>query len=207
MDRRIPLTICALLIMASIAAASYLEVGCGDCGFTCPAGPTPSVWCRHDDSSGTPVPVCSDCRLQCAKACGEATTCIETGAAAVPCTDCCNTQTCAGYGSYSELACFIPIGAQAEACACQNACIGTCNFNTSFCNMVMLIVIVAGIMATIMLVLLAIKWIISDDPQGRTDARRGIWYVVVGIIIIVSAAALVGAILNANVPCLMLPSI
>jgi hypothetical protein len=56
-------------------------------------------------------------------------------------------------------------------------------------------------MAAVMLLLLALKWIISDDPQGRTDARRGIWYVIVGIIIIVSAGALVSGILGANIPC------
>lgn len=210
MDRKITLTISALLILASVAAASYQTVGCGatGCGFAAPGGCNPTVSCRHDDpTSGPPTPVCSDCNLQCAKACGEATNCIEIGSAPMPCVDCCNTVTCAGYAAYNELACYIPLGARAEACACENACIGTCKFNTSFCNMIILIVIAAGIMGAIMLLLLALKWIISDDPQGRTDARRGIWYVIVGIIIIMSATALVGTILGSNIPCQILPSI
>lgn len=207
MDRKISLTISVLLIMISLAAASYLQVSCSKCtAFKAPGGCNPTVWCKHDDSKTPPEPVCSDCILQCAKTCGEATRCIET--VSTPpnwCETCCNTQTCQGYPAYNIALCYIPLGPFGESCACQNACIGTCRFNTNFCYMVLLIFIVGGMMAAIMLLLLALKWIISDDPQGRTDARRGIWYVIVGIIIIVSASALVGTILGVNIPCSVLP--
>jgi hypothetical protein len=207
MDKKLFLAACAILVMMSLAAASYLEVSCGVCGFTCPAGITPTVRCRHDDSVSPPTPVCGDCELQCAKACGEATTCIETGAAPMPCQTCCDSVTCSGYPAYDQILCYIPIGARAEACACENACMGTCKFNTNFCYMIILVCIVAGIMGAIMLLLLALKWITSDDPQGRTEARRGIWYVIVGIIVIISASALVGALLGSTIPCQILPQI
>ncbi len=41
-----------------------------------------------------------------------------------------------------------------------------------------------------MVALMGIKWIISEGPEAREDARRGVIYVVIGLILLMTAESL-----------------
>jgi len=54
-----------------------------------------------------------------------------------------------------------------------------------------LIVLVASVMAAGLLAFMGIKWLSSDNAQGRADAKKGVIYVLVGLLILLLAGRLV----------------
>ncbi len=51
--------------------------------------------------------------------------------------------------------------------------------------------IIAGLLASVMLVLQGLKWVMSDAPQERLDAKKGIMYVLIGLLVVYMAAIFV----------------
>ena len=60
--------------------------------------------------------------------------------------------------------------------------------------------LVAAALGTLMLAILGVKWIMSDNPQERDDAKKGIIYVIVGLLLVSIASTLVDEIYCANIP-------
>lgn len=56
---------------------------------------------------------------------------------------------------------------------------------------------VSAAVAVVMLVLHTLKWMTADDEQGRMDAKTGIIYVVVALLILMLAGALVSMLYSA----------
>jgi hypothetical protein len=146
---------------------------------------------------------CNDCKVACAQACGESTTCIATASAT--CEACCDSTTCGKgtYGAYDFWNCLLVpcYNSVQESCACKQACRGECEANTSFCNTIELLRLIAGIAAAIMLVIQALRYVMSDEPMDRQNAKEGIWYVLIGALLIMIASALVGYFFMEGLPC------
>ncbi len=49
---------------------------------------------------------------------------------------------------------------------------------------------VALALGYLMMVLMGIKWIIADSPNDRADAKKGMMYVVIGLLLVASACSL-----------------
>ncbi len=45
-------------------------------------------------------------------------------------------------------------------------------------------------LAWIMMVIMGVKWIIADSPNERAEAKKGMMYVVIGLLIVASACQL-----------------
>jgi hypothetical protein len=200
-----------LAFSAALAEASYQQFACGAPGpvdaphnFACGSGASPTIWCSYDDFNSRFIT--DDCAPKCAKGCGQLNSCHTV--AAQTCEQCCGTNSpqsrCdgKGYGAYSWGACFFPtsLGGK-EACSCQQSCIGTCEVNKDFCDVINLLKIVVGIAAAIIIAIHGVMWIKSEDAHGRDDARRGIWYVIVGVIVIAMAGTIVAFLLGKSLVC------
>jgi hypothetical protein len=57
-------------------------------------------------------------------------------------------------------------------------------------------------LAALMFAINGIKMMVSDSPMARADARRGIIYVVIGIIILVLSYAIVSFLLAGDLVCI-----
>lgn len=131
------------------------------------------------------TPLVGNCNYVCASKCGSLTDCVRTD-----CFDCCDKTTCSGYVDFKEKE------------VCSMSCLGTCTANTQFCDIIFILQSIGAGIAVIMLMINGIKWILlADDPSGRQDARRGIYYVLIGIAIMVTALALVNFILVGRLIC------
>jgi uncharacterized membrane protein len=49
---------------------------------------------------------------------------------------------------------------------------------------------VAFALAWLMMVLMGVKWIVADSPNERAEAKKGMIYIVIGLLIVVSARPL-----------------
>ena len=54
-----------------------------------------------------------------------------------------------------------------------------------------ILVKVGGSLGVLMLAVEGVKWIISDSPKGRDDARKAVIYIIIGLTLLVSADKLV----------------
>lgn len=50
---------------------------------------------------------------------------------------------------------------------------------------------VAAALGALMLAILGVKWIMSENPQEREDAKKGIIYVIIGLLLVTMAGTLV----------------
>ena len=73
--------------------------------------------------------------------------------------------------------------------------------NTQFCDVIFLLRIAAGIGSVILVALMGVKWMTSEDTQGRDEARKGIIYVIVGGLIVAVASYLVGYLYVGTIMC------
>jgi len=58
-------------------------------------------------------------------------------------------------------------------------------------QMAYMITTIGNACAIFMMVYLGIKWMVAEDPEGRENARRGIIYIVIGLILLRASAGLV----------------
>lgn len=150
--------------------------------FTCWDGATPTVRCAV--AKWVNYENLSDCWLQCATACGRRTLLSDD------CENCTKFDMCSIYLAGSTM----------EA-ACNNTCFGVCESNKQFCDVIMLLRYAAMFVGIIMLILHGFKWLVSEDAEGRKDAKRGIAYIMFGLIVIVAASALVELIFFQTIIC------
>ncbi|RLI89975.1 MAG: hypothetical protein DRO62_00390 [Candidatus Altiarchaeales archaeon] len=143
----------------------------------CGDGRTPTVMC---DTGPT-----GNCPVICAAECGSATGCITEY-----CKSCCAAGICKKYPDPSD-----------ELNACLSSCVGTCEVNAQFCEIILILQSVAVGMAALMLTINGFKWMTADDASGRTDAKRGVYYVFIGLALVIIAFALVNYLYIGKVTC------
>lgn len=83
----------------------------------------------------------------------------------------------------------------------MNSCEGTCDVNREFCVIILILESVAAGMAVLMLMVNGLKFITADDASGRTDAKRGVFYVFIGLALVLVAFALVNYLYIGEVVC------
>ncbi|RLI93245.1 MAG: hypothetical protein DRO89_00495 [Candidatus Altiarchaeales archaeon] len=140
--------------------------------YTCKDGATPTVRCSVALWEGHKN--LSDCILKCAAECGRRTLLHDD------CENCTISDMCSIYAF-----------TQTALEACNNTCYGVCESNRQFCDVIELLRYTAMFVGIIMLILHGFKWLVSEDMEGRTDAKRGMIYVMVGLALMVLASALV----------------
>jgi hypothetical protein len=150
--------------------ANYM--GLGD--YSCCNGDNP--WVRCAVAYWDAHPDLSDCILECATACGRRTS------LAADCENCTITGICS-CPRY-------PPGSNMQQ-ACEHTCFGVCSSNEQICEIIMLLRYGAMFAGVIMWILHGFKWMVSEDVEGRQDAKRGMVYVLIGLTFILVAAELV----------------
>ena len=80
--------------------------------------------------------------------------------------------------------------------ACINACESICGLNETIYGITEIIYYIAGIIAAIMFVIYGYKLITSTTPEERDDAKRGIIYVILALILIAIAGSLVNLLIG-----------
>jgi len=126
------------------------------------------------------------CPIKCAAECGKLTHCHSLDR--TQCRTCCSGEKCAGYGSL-------------ELSACIESCTNTCLVNGDFCSMLDILRMLALGAGIILFSINGIRWMIAEDDQGRVEARRGILWVLFGLIVIAVATSLVNYIMIGDLVC------
>jgi hypothetical protein len=138
-------------------------------------------------ASTKPTAYCDNtntCKVACAQGCGRETV------FGTKCDENCNTVTC-------NKAKYL----QDEKDNCKGACVSMCKVNEEMCNLLFIMEIAAALIAAIMLAINGLKWVMSESPEARDSARGGVYYVIVGIIVIMAALGLVSTILGVSLIC------
>lgn len=144
---------------------------------------TCTCWNGATVDVGTCFPLCS---YVCAQACGGLTNCAcdnETD-----CRNCCRVEACSIYTGV-------------ELDVCMDSCAGTCLVNDDFCQTIDLLRFIAIGIATVLFAVNGVRWIISEDDLGRMEARRGLLWIVFGLIVILVAFSLVNYIMVGSLAC------
>lgn len=176
---------CAGECYASIwetAHCVYSEFDCSSYDTDCSSQSRSNVMCSVLERDGKKDD--TDCFIECAASCGKATTYRDK------CEENCKTY-CKDYAGKGD----------AES-VCYRTCYGTCEANKEFCAAIILLRMYAMFAAVIMIMLQGYRWMVSDDVEGRIEARRSIAYILFGLIFIAAASFLVNLILNKNVICI-----
>jgi len=132
--------------------------------YNCTDGATPNVSCGS-------VP---ECKVRCAEACGRRTECGDE------CEDCCKREMCSK-ANYSR----------EEVEACTSTCEGTCKMRKSVCDIESILTNLAIWIAVAMFTFNAFQLLVSADPEGRDKAKKGIFYVLIGLILFFVTVSLV----------------
>jgi hypothetical protein len=51
--------------------------------------------------------------------------------------------------------------------------------------------IVAYALGWLMMIIMGVKWILADSPNERADAKKGMMYIIIGLLVVRSAAQLI----------------
>lgn len=68
---------------------------------------------------------------------------------------------------------------------CEGACQKTCGFKKNMSDIISLFYIASGIVAAIMLTINGMRLFSSENPARREEAKRGIWYILLALGIVV----------------------
>ncbi len=142
--------------------------------YNCLDGAAPEVRCSNT----------RNCKAECAEGCGRETLCSENGEG------CCLHSTCSKQ-SYN----------QEEHESCMEACTGMCEANEAMCNIISLLLVVSGFVAVVMLALNGVKWISAENAAARKDARDGVVYTILGVLVGLVALSLVAYLLGTTLTC------
>jgi len=192
MEPKIPILIIFLVVLVNTTVAEYQNFKCEDSPLECPGnfscvnGKIPVVWCDPDD--------CAGCMVRCAKECGDLTNCSFSGIygedVVSECSNCCQGTTCSKYMPDSK-----------EFEACRKACESKCEFYTEFCNIITLFQALSIGIGVVLVTLHGAQWIVTTDEMGRDSAKKGILYVIVGMLIIMSALGIINMLYFGEIIC------
>lgn len=184
----------SILLAVFVIAITLLNSGSADygqhtCQYNCKDTCTPIVNCNDP----TAIIESDSCKQECARACGFRTTGRSDK---VDCKSDCNTWCSivppASCGLLGTLSCET----QDE---CKKACTSTCEMNGQIYPLVEIVYGIAAGIAALMIILHGFKWLISEEPAERKEARERIIYTLYGVIIIIIAVALVNTIYSASI--------
>ncbi len=156
-----------LLVIGIFAAgffANAIEYKTAQC--TCKCG-TKTISAKGFGTSSDDAQ--KSCDEMCARNCGSATECPTDDVS--DCTKCCKEKVCGSFAGDAKA-------------ACQESCENTCGFRSILKGLTDLIYTAAGIIAAIMLVVHGLKFITSQDPDARRNAKNAILYVILALVII-----------------------
>ncbi len=173
-SRKVVLFAFLILVLLPGANAVYQSYVCAG-GDSCFDGQTPGVMCDPDGGN---------CPYICAAKCASLTSCSSS------CMTCCDASSCSMYAAGST-----------RYNACMDSCQGTCDANEQFCDVINILTGIGAGVAVFMLVLNGLKWMLAEDVSGRQDAKRGMLYIFVGLLIFVVAIQLVNFLMGGNVSC------
>ena len=114
------------------------------------------------------------CPELCGKKCAGFTDCKED------CTSCCSSY-CQDAGLPSE-----------GVAACEDSCEDACSFNSTTYGLIDMIRYIAIAVAAIVLAACGLKFLVSDDPESRREAKRCFLYLLFAITLLGIAQVLVG---------------
>ncbi len=170
---------CAIdCIQAENSRCSYTEFVCAGPHYRCANGKEPTVICSTT----------TDCKYMCAAECGRAAACTSD------CETCCE----------SGLACGrmfpIPYGKE-DRDVCMDACMGVCKANEQLCKVILIIQGILIASAVFVITLQGIKWMVSEDFEGRLDAKNGIVYVFIGLVLTLLSTSLASYFFTGSLVC------
>lgn len=84
----------------------------------------------------------------------------------------------------------------AMACACPGSGVPV---PTELTDLIVGLQTVAGALGALMIAIEGVRWIIADNPTERSEAKKGIIYVIVGLIVVLAAVGIVDALYCANI--------
>ncbi len=184
-----PSILLAVLVIAitlmNSGSAEYREYTCTNPPINCP-GCVPIINCD-------PTNDIDGCNRQCASTCGLRTS-LRSDQIASPdtCDTKCANNVCNGISGSCGLLCDLNK-------ECKNACKSTCELNGQIYSLVDIVYEIAAGIAALMIILHGFKWLISEEPAERKEARERIIYTLYGVIIIIIAVALVNTIYSASI--------
>jgi hypothetical protein len=176
---------CVLQDACAIACITEEDSHCQFGDFICD-GP----YYRCQVAAASPEVRCSttnDCRYQCAAECGKKTNCMKD------CETCCSTTTC--------LKIFPFTYEKAQLDVCMDACRGICRTNEQLCSIIQILQMIATAASTLLIMVHGFRWMTADDMEGIQDAKRGIVYVLMGLMLVVTATLLANYFLLGSLVC------
>jgi len=184
-DPRINNCSCILRDTCAIKCLQGRESRCLYGDFIC-AGP--HYRCANGDEPEVKCSTTKNCKYQCAAECGKRTTCTRD------CEVCCNSGANCGK--------LLPYPyTKEEFDVCMEACIGLCRANEELCNIIYILGGIAVAVSVFLIMVHGIRWMTADDFEGRQDAKRGIVYVFIGLILVMVAASLASYFFTGSLVC------
>ena len=116
---------------------------------------------------------------QCGAYCGGLADCGKSGES---CDSCCNDEYCNNAG----------LSGDEELEGCGNSCKSSCGSNRFVHDLIELFVALSLLIAALVLAGCGLKFITSDEPASRTQAKKCIAYVIAALILLGIAGAIVG---------------
>jgi len=136
---------------------------------------TCSCYGQTSEASGSSL---STAEYQCGSVCGGLTYCGKGGQ---DCDSCCSYY-CSGAG----------LDSQSGVMGCLNSCERSCGSNGFFYDLTELFIAITLVIAAVIFAACGLKFIISDEPDSRKQAKRCLIYVVAALILLGIAGAIVG---------------
>jgi len=169
---------CAIKCISGTPSSCYFgDFICDGPYYSCANGDTPEVRCSTT----------KNCKYQCAAKCGRKTTCTRD------CESCCRSITC-NKG--------VPFTYEPDNLAvCMDACMGLCRTHEELCNIIYILGGIAVAVSVFLIMVHGVRWMTADDFEGRQDAKRGIVYVFIGLILVMVAATLASYFFTGSLVC------
>jgi len=166
------LVVVGILLIAGVGSA--LDFYACVCSCTLPTGTIDITATSIDEDS---------CMEACGAICGGYTNCTEN------CNTCCDEDN--GYCSKVSIPAVTSWDINKVKDGCEKSCKSTCKLHETIHGITGIIYYIAGIIAAIMFVISGYKFITSDNPEDRTEAKKGFMFVILALIIIIIAESLV----------------
>lgn len=166
---------CAIKCISGTPSYCYFGDFICDGPYRCANGDTPEVRCSTTKT----------CNYQCAAKCGRGTTFTSD------CESRCRSITCNKKPPYEPDLLAV----------CMDACVGLCRTHEELCNIIYILGAIAVASAAFLIMVHGVKWMTADDFEGRQNARRGITYVFIGLILVMTAAALASYFFTGSLVC------
>lgn len=176
------LLVLVIFIGSNLASADFIQVTCTcECrGETITAtGMYPKKLLELEETEIENAK--KECHKQCAATCGGYSDCSTT------CADCCSDHCTTKYSDSED----------EYKDKCIESCKSKCDLKETINKIAEIIYYIAGIIVAIMFIINGYKFITSTTPEDRDDAKKGIIYIILALIIIIIAMPLTNLLIDA----------